>query len=451
MVTQITPINLVPGTMIPRVNISQYDTGARVLKFQVYNGDSLFTFTNAMTVALVGTKPDGKGFSYEGTIASNMPTFDVTAQMSAVAGKVRAELIVFENGERCGSGNFVIFVEEGALGDGTDMSESDYAIINDALDAAFDLEHFYADLQGMVAEAVEDIQVIQGQTVIDPTLSVSGAAADAKATGDKFKGVYGSLIEETVTGEAVTFDDGAENAPVKQIVANIQPMQSGTGDPSPDNVRPITGYTAVTITRSNGLTPPGDTETYTVTMPTEAGTVYGGTLTVNDDGSGSIVVNRKTVNLSSSMSWASTGTVGTNFRIYTNFADHAPQTDGWAFTDIWCSHLEYLAGNPGDFGTFNYTFAGNFSVKDANGVYGTKTALLEWLDGQITAGTPVQVEYPIVPVTYALTTPQVKTLLGNNSISMDADGNMSVTYRASTEIYIDKRFDVLMATDGDTW
>lgn len=108
--------------MIPRVNISQYDTGARVLKFQVYNGDSLFTFTNAMSVVLVGTKPDGKGFSYEGTIASNMPTFDVTAQMSAVAGKVRSELIVFENGERVGSGNFVIFVEEAALGDGTDMS-----------------------------------------------------------------------------------------------------------------------------------------------------------------------------------------------------------------------------------------------------------------------------------------------------------------------------------------
>ena len=210
MVTQITPINLIPGQMIPRVNISQYDTGARVLKFSVYNGEAPFTFTNAMTVALVGTKPDGKGFSYAGTIVSNMPTFDVTAQMSAVAGKVRSELVVFENGKRVGSGNFVIFVEECALGEGTDMSDSDYAIINDALEAAFDLDHFYADLQNMVTEAVEDIQVVQGQTVIDPTLTISGAAADAKATGDMARNFLEALMTETTTEASIaSIDDGA--------------------------------------------------------------------------------------------------------------------------------------------------------------------------------------------------------------------------------------------------
>ena len=180
MVTQITPINLVPGTMIPRANISQYDTGARVLKFQVYNGESLFTFTNAMTVALVGTKPDNKGFTYEGTIENNQPTFDVTDQMSAVAGKVRAELIVYEDGERLGSGNFVIFVEEAALADDTDMSETDIAMIEQAVTAVGSMD----SLKSYVANAVESMQVISGQTVIDPTLTVSGAAADAMVTGN---------------------------------------------------------------------------------------------------------------------------------------------------------------------------------------------------------------------------------------------------------------------------
>ena len=39
----------------------------------------------------------------------------------------------------------------------------------------------------------------------------------------------------------------AEAIPVKSLIAQITPVQSGSGDPSPDNIRPITGWTGANI------------------------------------------------------------------------------------------------------------------------------------------------------------------------------------------------------------
>ena len=553
--------------MIPRVNISQYDTGARVLKFQVYNGDSLFTFTNAMTVALVGTKPDGKGFSYEGTIASNLPTFDVTAQMSAVAGKVRAELIVFENGERCGSGNFVIFVEEGALGDGTDMSDSDYAIINDALEAAFDLDHFYADLQNMVTEAVEGIQVKQGQTVIDPTLSVEGAAADAKATGDMARNFLEALMTETTTEAGIaSIDDAAGGLPLKQFVGNIQPAQAGTGDPSPSNVRAISGYTGVTVTRAgkniakptattttmgglswavtadgkvtatgtatgtsqvnynlqnnvlalpknvplivngstaslavrvcyrttdapsttvtlctsyNGADATGtipenakdswvrvlndagtgvavnaecypmvrlsnnaeyeapEIDTYNVTFPSAAGTVYGGTLTVNSDGSGTLTIDRAGFD-ANTKTWA----WGGGMYVYTNLSATALLS---GYPTVQSSHFPFRAQS----GTADgYCSWGGSPNSNGNLVVRSEAvapSLADW-NTYIQNNTVTFVYSLAQPTTYALSAVQVAQMLqGVNNVWMDAAGTVRATYYANTALYVDKKIAELQA------
>lgn len=49
-------------------------------------------------------------------------------------------------------------------------------------------------------------------------------------------------------GAVVSFADGAD-LPLKSLNVDIEPVQSGTGDPSPDNVRPISGWNAVKVTR----------------------------------------------------------------------------------------------------------------------------------------------------------------------------------------------------------
>lgn len=53
------------------------------------------------------------------------------------------------------------------------------------------------------------------------------------------------------SGAIASFDDGAENVPVESLIVNIEPVQAGSGDPSPSNVRAISGWTSVRVYRSD--------------------------------------------------------------------------------------------------------------------------------------------------------------------------------------------------------
>lgn len=87
--------------------------------------------------------------------------------------------------------------------------------------------------------------------------------------------------EKSVTAEIVTVND-ADGAAPKSLVLNLEPHQSGSGDPSPTNIRPISGYDAVNVTRAgkNLYRYP-----YANTTHTQDG------ITWTDNGDGSITVN----------------------------------------------------------------------------------------------------------------------------------------------------------------
>ena len=53
-------------------------------------------------------------------------------------------------------------------------------------------------------------------------------------------------IVDTASGAIASFPDGMA-APAKDITIRIEPVQSGSGDPSPTNVRPISGWTGANI------------------------------------------------------------------------------------------------------------------------------------------------------------------------------------------------------------
>ena len=52
-------------------------------------------------------------------------------------------------------------------------------------------------------------------------------------------------IVKSASGSIASFSDGGDNLPMKSLKVNIVPKQSGSGDPSPSNVRPISGWDAV--------------------------------------------------------------------------------------------------------------------------------------------------------------------------------------------------------------
>ena len=72
---------------------------------------------------------------------------------------------------------------------------------------------------------------------------------DGSATWDQINS-KAPIITDTVTGVIANFPDGADDIPVADLVVNIEPKQSGSGDPSPSNIRPITGWTGANVTRT---------------------------------------------------------------------------------------------------------------------------------------------------------------------------------------------------------
>ena len=62
--------------------------------------------------------------------------------------------------------------------------------------------------------------------------------------------IYSAYPTDTASGSVASFADGADGIPLKSCVVAIEPVQSGSGDPSPDNVRPISGWTGVQVMRT---------------------------------------------------------------------------------------------------------------------------------------------------------------------------------------------------------
>lgn len=68
-----------------------------------------------------------------------------------------------------------------------------------------------------------------------------------------------SLPQNTINDVNVaSFPDGADNLTVKELITIIEPAQSGSGTPAPDNVRSMIGYTEMNIYRDGKNLVPND-------------------------------------------------------------------------------------------------------------------------------------------------------------------------------------------------
>ena len=135
MITQTLDLNLIPGRVLPMVNVSQYDKDSRTLEFTIYNGDQSFDLTG-LSAYIQGLKPDGHGFNYSANISAGKITADITEQMTAVSGRVMCEVIIMDGTDRIGTGNFILNVEAAAMPDGSNMSESEYSYVQELLEEA---------------------------------------------------------------------------------------------------------------------------------------------------------------------------------------------------------------------------------------------------------------------------------------------------------------------------
>ena len=152
-----------------RIPVSQFDTMWRFMFTVLCKGQPWEIPIGAVAV-LNGRKPDGNVVAFGGTISDNKVTVDCDVQMTAVAGTVVCELSILSGGKTVGTANFMMDVEAAPKSPDDVSSES-------VLPA-------YAKLLQAAAGLTPGGQY--GGPALDDTLTVSGAAADAAAVGERF-------------------------------------------------------------------------------------------------------------------------------------------------------------------------------------------------------------------------------------------------------------------------
>ena len=98
-------------------------------------------------------------------------------------------------------------------------------------------------------QAQEGAETAQGAAE-EAAESVSQSAAQIEQNREDIgdlKNTKAPVIIDNASGSIAHFEDGADDMPIKALTVNVEPVQSGTGDPSPTNVRPISGRTGATV------------------------------------------------------------------------------------------------------------------------------------------------------------------------------------------------------------
>ena len=136
MITQTFNLNMIPEQSPVIVHCDQYDEGEGRLVVKLYDNEVAYTPSAGATAIIQGMKPDKKGFMYDTTISGNTVTADLTKQMSIIAGRVFCQIVVTEGDDRTGTYTFFLDVQKSALPDNSDMSASDYQVVEELLETA---------------------------------------------------------------------------------------------------------------------------------------------------------------------------------------------------------------------------------------------------------------------------------------------------------------------------
>lgn len=242
MITRTFKLCLNAGTgSAPYINVSQYDEGETWL-FELYSetGERYIPSTGA----IVGVKSDGHGIINTGTVDSEgRVVITETQQMTAAAGRAIFELSI--DGLTHGTANFIVAVERKPTDEAV-MSDSDLSLIQQAVDSAETIEELIEghDPDEVIADAVD--------TWLDAHPEATTTVLDGAITAPKINNSLWDkiLVNEEASGAVASFDDGADDVPVSSLKVALEPIQTGTGDPSPSNIRPISGHSSVTVERT---------------------------------------------------------------------------------------------------------------------------------------------------------------------------------------------------------
>lgn len=199
MVEQTYRVDMIPNGVPLVVHVSQYDTEARTLIFELYKGDVAYEVPAGAVASIAGTKPDKTAFIYPMTIDGNVVSIDLKQQMAIVAGDVLAEIQITNSSGKIGSANFVIRVERGPIDEDSVISETDLPIfeelVSDAQEAAADAQTA-ADTASAAAESISAILPASAGTT-GQVLTRTENGADWETPAVPWGQITGTLADQT--------------------------------------------------------------------------------------------------------------------------------------------------------------------------------------------------------------------------------------------------------------
>ena len=82
----------------------------------------------------------------------------------------------------------------------------------------------------------------------DAQASAESISASASQIAQNTADILKAFPTDTASGSVASFSDGADGIPLKSLIVNIDPVQdTSSGDPSPENICPISGWTGCEV------------------------------------------------------------------------------------------------------------------------------------------------------------------------------------------------------------
>lgn len=218
-------------------------------------------------------------------------------------------------------------------------------------------------------------------------------------------------ILNTGSGASVSYNNGVV-LNLQNLKVNIEPVQSGSGDPSPTNVRPISGWDEVNVTVADDAETPTVSNVYTIDLD---GIRYGG---VVDVVSGVLTVDRGYLTIDDFNSSGGSGVSAGGLHWF----DVKNKPKGKLGNKNICSICGYVEnGWTSTITVLSVGISETISVR----IYDSSESLSDFKD-----------KHPNLQIVYELATPQdiqltptqIETLLGNNVITADTGSINNIEY-----------------------
>lgn len=175
---------------------------------------------------------------------------------------------------------------------------------------------------------------------------------------------------------------------------------------------------------------------YTIAFPSSAGTVYGGTVKVEKDGTGKLVVDRGIMSIIASNLQLVSNAEG--FFYYYNNRPSNMKVDGELKSNILVQdNVSYISPT---LNVYMMNYPNSNGLRLRFGTLDSANAIATFLESN-----PTYIIYELAtPLTFDLTPVEVTTLLGINNLWSNT-GDIALTYRADTKKYIDSKIAELSA------